>query len=344
MDYIGNVKRALGMVWTHKVLWLLGLLASCAGGGVSGSFNFNMPTSGVRGTPAPTVPPSKPSLPAGPSSAAIDAFLSTLRRDGGTYIGIIVAIICLLFVVGLLFWLVGVIGRGALVAGAQQIDRDGRTTFNLAWSEAMVHAKGLIIMNIVLFLPAWIAGLLSLAVSAMVFLTTILPLLTSAGDKNLTSIIAPFIGLIAVFFLVLCGLSIYGIFASIVRVFAERAIILERYGVMAGLRRGWTVLRTRMGEGLITGIINWLIGVIVSIVVGVVVFGGFIAIAVAAVGASVVSNGGIFDQIGPAIVVPLACLGLVVGLLVSVIGGALIAVSSTNWTLAYKQMAAQVPV
>ena len=207
----------------------------------------------------------------------------------------------------------------------------------------MDRARSLIGMNLILFGPTWIIALLMAIVSVALLFSVVLPALSVTTGVNPQALFAPFFGLLCVFGAAVCGLAIYGLFANILRVFGERAIVLENQGAIAGLRRGWRVFRARLGDGLVTGIINWFIGVAIGVVIGLVLLGGFVALAVGMIGAGALSSGRILDQLGPAVLLPLLCVGGIIWLVMALISAVLVAFSSTNWTLAYKQMASQVP-
>ena len=103
MDYGNVLARAWQISWRWKVLWILGLLAGL-GRAMSGGSNSQYSTSGSEWGGIP------PEVAAGLAGAAC--------------LGIIVAII---------LWVVSVIARGGLIAGVQQVEEEGHTSFGSAW-------------------------------------------------------------------------------------------------------------------------------------------------------------------------------------------------------------------
>ena len=119
MDYGKVLGRAWEITWRWKVLWILGFLASLGSGGGGGGgsnaytgsgqdFNIEQWTGG--------------GWPVGEFLPAVSGI-----------IGIIIAVICVLFIIFIALWVVSVIARGGLIAGVQQVEDEGSTTFRTAW-------------------------------------------------------------------------------------------------------------------------------------------------------------------------------------------------------------------
>ena len=331
MDYFGNARTAIAMVWKHKILWLVGLLASCGGGGIGSSLNLNLPTGrgGTTGTPN-----------AGIFTRFVENFVRTLQENYSAAILVAIALGCFLLVVGLVFWLIGVLGRGALIVAVQQIRREGRTTFNQAWSGAWNRARSLIGMNMILGAPVFVISLIFGVGSIALFFSTILPLLNSSTAKGPSPAgVGLTVAVVATLGVLICGLALYGFAANLLRIFAERAIMMEQYGAVASLRRGWAVFLGHLGDGLVTGIINWLAGLLIGIAVGIVLFAVGILLSIGTVGFGALANGRIFQEFSVGLILPLVGFFTLISLLTSLVGAVLVAFGSTNWTLAYEQMA-----
>jgi hypothetical protein len=113
MDYGKVLGRAWEITWRWKILWILGFLASLgSGGGGGGSpnaytgsgedFNIDQWTGG--------------GWPVGEFLPAVSGI-----------IGIIIVVVCVLFIIAIALWVVSVIARGGLIAGVQQVEDQGST-------------------------------------------------------------------------------------------------------------------------------------------------------------------------------------------------------------------------
>jgi len=103
MDYGKVLSRAWQITWHWKVLWVLGFLAALGSGNGGGNFNFTLGGLGeeARGITAP----------------------------GPEWIGLVIAVIALAFLIGIALWVVSIIASGGLVAGVQQVEEEESTAF-----------------------------------------------------------------------------------------------------------------------------------------------------------------------------------------------------------------------
>ena len=146
MDYGKMFSRAANLVWENKFLIFLGVLASLAS---SGSSSGSGGGGGGTGTGQP--------FPNGGQPPQIDAEVA------GIAAGVIVALICVVLVVGLILWAVATIARGGLISGADTIESGGKSSFGQAWGAAWQKAGTLLGIG---FLPA-IPGLILLVLGVM---------------------------------------------------------------------------------------------------------------------------------------------------------------------------------
>jgi hypothetical protein len=125
-----------------------------------------------------------------------------------------------------------------------------------------------------------------------------------------------------------CGAILLAIVLEQIRIYAERAAILEDLGWLEAFARGWKVLKTNIGPTLIFWLIFFVLGLMMVFAIG----GGFLAMLLPLVG--VFAN----TDPGPWIGVPVCCGGLLAFVVLSLISAIVQTFTSTTWTLAYREM------
>ena len=212
---IGEVlSRTWKITWKHKVLWIFGILAGCAGGGGNGgggnplSYSYN--------------------------SQDLPPWLDNMQRiqinipEWQIALIVIMAILFALLLVALFIFL-GTVGKVGLIRGAQQADGDAeKITFGELFSGSMRYF--------------WrVFGLYLLVVILFIVVITILTLLAIMGTV-LT------IGLALICLIPLaCVLVPVLWFVWVIVEQASIAIVIEDLGILDGLRRGWEVVRLNLG-------------------------------------------------------------------------------------------------
>src|SRR5665647_3178857 len=96
INYGSLIKEAWQITWQNKYLWWFGLLVSLSGGG---SFNFNFPSSGNREG----------------ESVFRNSFESKISEWFSLYREWIVLVVILVFLLMIVFLILNVWGRGALI-------------------------------------------------------------------------------------------------------------------------------------------------------------------------------------------------------------------------------------
>jgi len=111
MDFGEVLSKAWRIVWKHKVLWIFGFLASLGQGwgGGSSSYSFDSQDFNMEGW----------------GQGIPEAFWAAMG-------GLVLALICALFVLAIILWIVSIIARGALIAGVMQVEDEERTSFRRA--------------------------------------------------------------------------------------------------------------------------------------------------------------------------------------------------------------------
>ena len=249
MDYGKIISRAVNIVWQYKFLILLGILAGLGGGSTSnfsGGGDGSAQPGGEQGQGLPIEPGQLPDI------------------DGevlGVAAGIVIAVLCLALAVGIAIWVVSSIARGGLISAVDTIESGGKSSFSLAWRAGWQRLWTLLGIG---FLPA-IPGLVLFMLGILAFVAFGGLAAIFGGDAALPFGIAE-LGIIGV--LVACVVIPIALALSILRVFAERACMLENLGVVDSDRRGYEVLSVNLGEALML----FLLQIVLSLVLGVLLF------------------------------------------------------------------------
>src|SRR4029453_5551999 len=203
MDFGTIISRAFRVTWQYRVLWILGFLAALGAGGA-----------GIGQSPQMTMRL---------GDRDIAPWIQDLTANPNTILAGAAAFVCLVFLISIVLLVIGIIARGGLIAGVQQIETEGNTTFGRAWSIGAARFWHLLGLNILLWLPFII--LIILAVIA--FGGTIFAAITAAsrsrndGGVALASIIG---GSVVVLCCAICILVLYSLLAQAMQTFGERSI------------------------------------------------------------------------------------------------------------------------
>jgi hypothetical protein len=296
MDYGAVLSRAWEITWRWKVLWILGFLAALGNGVSTGNPSYTMDTSDWGYTfHRPWIPP--------------------------RIIALLIGIACLVLFIGIALWVLSVIARGGLIAGVQQVEDGGATTFGQAWRLGVRRFWTLFGISVLAAIPVLI-----LFVLGIILLVATLAA-SSAGFSG------PPRGLgiagAILFGGVFCGGAVLlAIVLAQIRIYAERAAILEDLDWIEAFKRGWQVLKENLGPT----ILFWLI----FLAIGLVFVGGVVA-SLAAVLAPFIA---IFSRMQPGfwLAVPLCFGGLLGALLFALLGSIVETFGSATWTLAYREL------
>jgi len=298
MDYGKVLGRAWEITWRWKALWILGFLAALGSGGGGGGTSYTTSSNDWGySLYEPHIPPG--------------------------LVAAIIAVACLAIIIGIAIWVVSVIARGGLIAGVQQVEEEGHTSFGLAWRAGARRFWTLFGISILAAIPLIILVVVGIVIIIMMFVGSGFAFESSdaAGAMGIvTSILCG-----GVF---CCGMVIVAIILQQIRIYAERAAILEDLGWIEAFSRGWDVLKANLGPTIVFWLIFFAIG-----------FAFFIAIAaVLAVTAfpfiALVAN---IDP-GPWLLAPMCCGGLVFVIVAALINAIVQTFTSATWTLAYRDM------
>ncbi len=305
MDFGRIITRAWEITWRWKVLWILGFLAALAGGGP------NLGNSGYRfgGGQNPSTGLPNFNMPTIPTGLA----------------GLFVGLACLAVIAGIVIWVLAIIARGGLIAGVVQAEDEGTVSLGHAWETGVRRFWTLFGIDVLVALPMIVLVLLAIGGVVLAFV----PVATSSGgnapaylDRNAPLIVSAVCCLCTL----ICGLVIVGIVLGQIRIYAERAAILEGLGWTAAFGRGWRVLREHLGPT----VIFWLIMLVVGIVVGVVILIVLSPLAIPLI--AIFSQ----NQAGPGWWLALCGGGLIALVVGALISSVVQVFTSATWTLAYR--------
>jgi hypothetical protein len=313
--------KAWNITWKFKVLWIFGILAGCAGGN-GNRFNFNFNRNDFT--------------PNGGSGQMPDIFRQfenmqperALQQILGQYGAIIAVVIALLCVLWLLFYFLGMMGKIGLIKGTYKAD-DGaeKLSFGELWTEGGAYFWRMFGLNLLVGLPFF-----------LVFVILMVGL-GFAGFGMLRSgtsdggIAAALVGLLGIFFAVICVISLVSLVVGMIVEQAQNAVVLEDLGVLEGLGRGWAVFKS----GWLTIVVLAIILAIMSGVIGLIIALPLVAILVpAGIGMAV---SGTDNYILP-LMIGGGCFLLYMPVLI-VLSGILQSYLQSVWTLAYRRLTAK---
>jgi hypothetical protein len=306
MNYGRVLTRAWEITWRWKILWVLGFLAalgSGTGGGGGGGSSYSSGGDDWSNWWGTTY--QEPFIPPGVIAA-------------------LCGLACLAILIGIALWVVSVIARGGLIAGVQQVEEQEHTSFGLAWRAGAHKFWTLFGIGILAAIPLIlmvVAGVIALIVSmvgsGLAF--------TSSDAAGLTGIAASILcgGVFC------CGMVIASIVLQQIRIYAERAAILEDLGWIEAFVRGWNVLKANIGPTIVFWLIFFALGFAVFFVIAIVL--GATALPFMALAVNI--------EPGAWMAVPICCGGLLFVIVAALISAIVQTFSSATWTLAYREMA-----
>ncbi|MCA2000260.1 MAG: hypothetical protein LDL51_00185, partial [Chloroflexi bacterium] len=227
--------RAWQIIWKHKVLWIFGILASCARGGGGGGGN------GGGGSRSYN---SSGDFPFGGREA--ERFLERAGDFLQEHWWVILASAAAVLLLSFLLFALGMIGRIGVIKGTATAEKGAENlAFGELWSESLPYFWRLFGLN-------FLVGL--------AFLVIILPFVVMG-------VLTAGVGFICALPLI-CLLIPVGWAVSIIVEQAQAAIVLEDLGMMDGFKRGWEIVKSNPAPivvmALILGVGGAIVGVIIS--------------------------------------------------------------------------------
>jgi hypothetical protein len=228
--------RAWQIIWKHKVLWIFGILASCARGGGGGSSGGGG-NSGYQ-TGSGDAPFSGDQIERG-----MNQVRNFLENNWWIIIAVIVGIILLSFV----FYFLGMMGRIGLIRGVVQADKGAENlSFGELWAESMPFFWRVFGLNFLI---------------GLAFLVLFVPLV-------LFGIVTAGVGFLCLIPLLCIMVPLSWVVMAIIEQ-AQNAIVLEDLNMLDGFKRGWEIVKANAVPivimMLILGVGSAVIGVIIAI-------------------------------------------------------------------------------
>jgi hypothetical protein len=256
MDYGELLSRAWKIVWDNKWLVILGLVVALSSGGSNAGSRFNY---GGNNYSAQNQQFDWNDLE-NMDQQDLEELLNTMLPIAGVGAAILIPLCCIALLIGIALWVAGTISAGALIAGVDQIEREGTSRLADAWRPAWAKGWRLVGTNLVAAIPTIVFLLVMLGIGIATFGTV----------SNVSgSAVGPAIGgLIALFAVLCCAFVLVSIVIGALLIFAYRACMLENTGVFESYGRGWEVLRGNIGQAIVI----LLIQVGISIVLGLLLF------------------------------------------------------------------------
>ncbi|MCJ7716901.1 MAG: hypothetical protein MUO54_10350 [Anaerolineales bacterium] len=293
MDYGKLFSKAWDIIWKNKFLILLGVLIALSGGGSNGGnpslFTFSGDETDWQNFPGFDFEYGNP-------FQNLDLPLIA--------IGGIVVLVLVLLLVSLVFWALGTISRGGLIGAVNEIEQGNSTNFSNAFQAGWQKGWRLIGIGLVPAIPGVVLAVL--AIISVVMLGGID--VFTQGEFHPAVGVGAFLPLIVLSCIMLPVMLIL----SLLRVFANRACMLEDLDVIGSYRRGFEVLGDNLGPAALL----FLLQIAISFGLGIM-------------------------MLVPGILIALCCLLWPVFLLVE---GGFTAYYSTLWTLAWNEWTGILPV
>ncbi len=321
MDHFKILKRAFSITLDYRALWVFGILLAITtastpsgDGGGDGGGDFN----GAPSVGWPDV-----------STEVITA--------------LIIAGITLLLVV-LVLAVVGAVARyiseTALIRMVDQHEGTGeklgvRQGFRLGWSRPALR---IFLIDLLISVSVIVVFLLLLIISAaplLVWLTDSVP------ARVLGTVLTAGLAMLVIFAAIAVSIVL-----SLLLQFFRRAVVLENLGVMEGMRRGLQLVRQRLGDVIVMGLILFGLGLawvivtiplVIVLLIAALVLGGLPALLVGMI-VSLFAEGPMPWIIAAVVGSPIFL--LVVGVPLLFLNGLAETFQSSTWTLTYRELLA----
>jgi hypothetical protein len=304
--------RAWKIIWKHKVLWIFGILASCArrsGGSGNGGGNYRTGSGGNS------------SLPSG----QFERVLSQVGNYIGQHLWIIVVVVLVLILLSLIFYALGIMGRTGLIKGTSMAEKGAeKLSFGEIWSESLPYFWRIFWMNFLIGLAFFIViGV------PLILLVVMLAMGGMTGGARAGMAGMGILGLFACLIPIICLLIPIGWVVSLIVEQAQAAIVLEELGISESLKRGWLIVKSNVGPVIIMALILGIGGGIIGVI-----FALPIIIAIVPI---LVGMGALRQSLMP-VYISLACCAVYLPVLIF-LNGVLTAYIQSAWTLTFMRLA-----
>lgn len=329
MDHLRILRRAFEIVRSYRVLWIFGFLlaltSSNGGGGSNSNYSFNNNNFGGNngGNFPPGLDPTK--IP---------------QEVWSGLVGVGIALICLVLLLAVVFTIVRYVAETSAIRMVDRYESSGekvrfREGWRLGWTRSAFR----------MWLVDLLFGLAAMLVFIGLLVVAAAPLLVWFTHNDVVRAIGT-VAAIGLGVLWLLIIILGGAVLSLLFKFIHRAIALENLGVQDSIRRGWKIVRGRLADVIIMGLILFGIGLVFAILmIPVALF--LVAVAGVSGGLPALLAGGLTNifahGVTPKIVA--AAVGIPIFLTVlaiplTFISGLVEAFTSSTWTLVYREVVA----
>lgn len=326
MNHIDILKRSLNITVNYRALWVFGILLALMAGGGGGNGGGGGGNGGSNGNP-----------PAFNGQNPFGGFPSISPAVMNTIIAVGVGLLCLILILIVVGSIARYVSETALIRMVDEHEKSGekrtiRQGFGLGWSRA---AWKMFLMDLLVGFGFFIAFVLLVGISGLPLLFW---LTKNAPLQILGSVISGGLILLVIFATIIAALAV-----NLVMLFARRAVALEDLGVRASILRGYEIVKQRLGDVLIMGVMMFGLGlawalvtipIFLAILVAAALLGGLPALLVG----SIVG----FFTSGTTPWIVAAIVGFPIFLIAVIVPGALIGgwqqvFSTSVWTLTYRE-------
>jgi hypothetical protein len=325
MDHFKILRRAYHITLNYRALWIFGILLALASPSSSGGSSSGGGSSGGGFFPPP---------------GNFHGLSWNIGQIWPRLAGILVVLICLVLLLAVVFTILRYLSETSLIRMVDRYETDGQTVsvregFRLGWSRAAFR----------IFLTDLVIGFVGVLAFLLLSLIAAAPLLVWRVDSQAAHAFGTALS-IGLFLLVLLLFITAAIVFSIALQFIHRAVILEDLGVGDAIRRGFSLVRSRLGDVVVMALlllglsIAWvvvMIPVFLLLALAGLVLGGLPGLLVGGI-ARLFAEGALPYILGALVGVPIFLLVVMAPILV--LSGLYETYQSSVWTLTFREVKA----
>ena len=326
MNHINILKRALNITINYRALWIFGMLLALTSGSGSGN--------GGGGNGNNSSPNTDPNFN---WQNPFGEFPQLSPELANMWVGIAISLALLVLITILIGSIARYVSETALIRMVDENENSGeqltiRQGFRLGWSRAAWK----------MFLMDLLVGVSFVTIFILLLALAALPLLVWLTENTPLQVVGTIVSAVSILLLVFAAI-VAALAVTLIIIFARRACVLENLGVRASLRRGYEMVRQRLGDMVMMGVMMFGIGLLwiivtIPIILAIVVVAALVGGVPALLAGSIA---GFFTQ-GTTPWIVAAIVGAPIFLIAVIIPATLIGgwqkvFSSSAWTLTYRE-------
>lgn len=253
MDYFDSLGRGWQIAWKNKGLWLLGILAGCATG-EQGSPDFNFSNNFNSSGSGPS---------RGDGAEILAQMQNYLEQNMTLVITIGVVVLVAMVALGVVSLVLGFIGRGGLLKGAQLAQANGQVSLGEAFGAGREQLGRLFSLWLFTDLPFTLLGL-GVAVGAIFFVLSIF----TTPPSNMDELMQTLLPIGACLVPLVCLMALANLFARILNHMGTLTAVFEEQSGLTALQSGFAALRANFLPYTLIAVILWVLRGIISVVLG----------------------------------------------------------------------------